>query len=75
MPGLIVYGYGPFFQINMVGPAEHEMLKVDTLAFRRTTNRIKTGTMSLHYYRHPAFRQTATTLDVSHMRAYLLAPP
>ncbi|MEO6888672.1 MAG: LLM class F420-dependent oxidoreductase [Ktedonobacteraceae bacterium] len=64
-----------FFQIRMVGPAEHEMLEGwSALAFAAGhTNRIKLGTMVTGVtYRYPALLvKTATTLDVlSHGRAY-----
>jgi len=65
-----------FFQIGMVGPAEHEMLEgYSALAFAAgRTNRIKLGTMVTGVtYRYPGILiKTATTLDVlSHGRAYL----
>ncbi len=65
-----------FFQINMVGPAENEMLEGwSALAFvAGRTNHIKLGTMVTGVtYRHPGLLvKTATTLDVlSHGRAYL----
>ena len=65
-----------FFQIPMVGPAEHEMLDGwSALAFvAGITNHIKLGTMVTGVtYRHPGLLvKTATTLDVlSHGRAYL----
>ncbi len=65
-----------FFQIRMVGPAEHEMLEGwSALAFAAgRTNRIKLGTMVTGVtYRYPSILvKTATTLDVlSHGRAYL----
>jgi F420-dependent oxidoreductase-like protein len=65
-----------FFQINMVGPAENEMLEGwSALAFAAGhTNHIKLGTMVTGVtYRHPGILiKTATTLDVlSHGRAYL----
>jgi F420-dependent oxidoreductase-like protein len=65
-----------FFQIGMVGPAEHEMLEGYTaLAFAAgQTNHIKLGTMVTGVtYRHPGILvKTVTTLDVlSHGRAYL----
>jgi F420-dependent oxidoreductase-like protein len=64
-----------FFQISVVGPAEHEMLEGwSALAFAAGhTNRIKLGTMVTGItYRHPGLLvKTATTLDVlSHGRAY-----
>lgn len=64
-----------FFQIAMVGPAEHEMLEGwSALAFAAgRTNHIKLGTMVTGVtYRHPGLLvKTATTLDVlSHGRAY-----
>ncbi len=64
-----------FFQIQMVGPAESEMLEGwSALAFAAgRTNRIKLGTMVTGItYRHPGILvKTATTLDVlSHGRAY-----
>jgi len=64
-----------FFQIQMVGPAENEMLEGwSALAFAAgRTNRIKLGTMVTGItYRHPGILvKTATTLDVlSHGRAY-----
>ncbi len=64
-----------FFQIGVVGPAEHEMLEGwSALAFAAgRTNRIKLGTMVTGVtYRYPAILvKTATTLDVlSHGRAY-----
>ncbi len=64
-----------FFQIPVVGPAEHEMLEGwSALAFAAgRTNRIKLGTMVTGItYRHPGLLvKTATTLDVlSHGRAY-----
>lgn len=65
-----------FFQIQMVGPAENEMLEGYTaLAFAAgRTNRIKLGTMVTGVtYRHPGILiKTVTTLDVlSTGRAYL----
>jgi probable F420-dependent oxidoreductase, Rv1855c family len=65
-----------FFQIQMVGPAEQEMLEGwSALAFAAgRTNRIKLGTMVTGVtYRYPGLLvKTATTLDVlSHGRAYL----
>ncbi len=65
-----------FFQISMVGPAEHEMLEgYSALAFAAgRTNHIKLGTMVTGVtYRYPALLvKTVTTLDVlSHGRAYL----
>jgi F420-dependent oxidoreductase-like protein len=65
-----------FFQIPVVGPAEHEMLEGwSALAFvAGRTNHIKLGTMVTGVtYRHPGILiKTATTLDVlSHGRAYL----
>jgi len=65
-----------FFQIQYVGPPEHEMLEGwSALAFAAGhTNRIKLGTMVTGVtYRHPGLLvKTATTLDVlSHGRAYL----
>jgi F420-dependent oxidoreductase-like protein len=65
-----------FFQIQMVGPAEHEMLEgYSALAFAAgRTNRIKLGTMVTGVtYRYPGLLvKTVTTLDVlSHGRAYL----
>jgi F420-dependent oxidoreductase-like protein len=64
-----------FFQITMVGPAEHEMLEgYSALAFAAAkTNRIKLGTLVTGVtYRYPALLvKTVTTLDVlSHGRAY-----
>jgi len=64
-----------FFQIQVVGPAEREMLEGwSALAFAAGhTNRIKLGTMVTGItYRHPGLLvKTATTLDVlSHGRAY-----
>ncbi len=64
-----------FFQIQMVGPAENEMLEGwSALAFAAGhTNHIKLGTMVTGItYRHPGLLvKTATTLDVlSHGRAY-----
>jgi F420-dependent oxidoreductase-like protein len=64
-----------FFQIQMVGPAENEMLEGwSALAFAAgQTNHIKLGTMVTGVtYRHPGLLiKTATTLDVlSHGRAY-----
>jgi F420-dependent oxidoreductase-like protein len=64
-----------FFQIMMVGPAEHEMLEgYSALAFAAgRTNQIKLGTMVTGItYRYPALLvKTVTTLDVlSHGRAY-----
>lgn len=64
-----------FFQIQMVGPAEHEMLEgYSALAFAAgQTNRIKLGTMVTGVtYRYPGLLvKTVTTLDVlSHGRAY-----
>jgi F420-dependent oxidoreductase-like protein len=64
-----------FFQIQIVGPAENEMLESwSALAFAAgRTNRIKLGTMVTGItYRHPGILvKTATTLDVlSHGRAY-----
>ncbi|HEX7735539.1 MAG TPA: LLM class F420-dependent oxidoreductase [Ktedonobacteraceae bacterium] len=64
-----------FFQIQMVGPAEHEMLEgYSALAFAAgRTNRIKLGTMVTGVtYRYPGLLvKTVTTLDVlSHGRAY-----
>jgi F420-dependent oxidoreductase-like protein len=64
-----------FFQIQMVGPAENEMLEGwSALAFAAgRTNRIKLGTMVTGVtYRYPGLLvKTATTLDVlSHGRAY-----
>ena len=64
-----------FFQIQMVGPAENEMLEGwSALAFAAGhTNRIKLGTMVTGVtYRYPGLLvKTATTLDVlSHGRAY-----
>lgn len=64
-----------FFQISVVGPAEHEMLEGwSALAFAAgQTNRIKLGTMVTGVtYRYPALLvKTATTLDVlSQGRAY-----
>jgi F420-dependent oxidoreductase-like protein len=65
-----------FFQISVVGPAEHEMLEgYSALAFAAgRTNRIKLGTMVTGVtYRYPGVLvKTVTTLDVlSHGRAYL----
>ncbi len=65
-----------FFQIGMVGPAEHEMLEGwSALAFAAgRTNRIRLGTMVTGVtYRHPGILvKTVTTLDVlSAGRAYL----
>lgn len=65
-----------FFQIQMVGPAENEMLEGwSALAFAAGhTNHIKLGTMVTGVtYRYPGLLvKTATTLDVlSHGRAYL----
>ena len=65
-----------FFQIPVVGPAEHEMLEGwSALAFAAgRTNHIKLGTMVTGVtYRYPGILvKTATTLDVlSHGRAYL----
>ena len=65
-----------FFQIQMVGPAEREMLEGwSALAFAAgRTNHIKLGTMVTGVtYRYPGLLiKTATTLDVlSHGRAYL----
>jgi F420-dependent oxidoreductase-like protein len=65
-----------FFQIQMVGPTEMEMLEGwSALAFAAgITNRIKLGTLVTGVtYRHPGVLvKTATTLDVlSHGRAYL----
>jgi F420-dependent oxidoreductase-like protein len=64
-----------FFQIRVVGPAEHEMLEGwSALAFAAgRTNRIRLGTMVTGVtYRHPGLLvKTATTLDVlSHGRSY-----
>jgi len=64
-----------FFQISIVGPAEHEMLEgYSALAFAAgRTNRIKLGTMVTGVtYRYPGLLvKTVTTLDVlSHGRAY-----
>ncbi len=64
-----------FFQIPMVGPAEHEMLEGwSALAFAAgRTNHIKLGTMVTGVtYRHPGLLvKTATTLDIlSQGRAY-----
>jgi F420-dependent oxidoreductase-like protein len=64
-----------FFQIHMVGPAEHEMLEgYSALAFAAgRTNHIKLGTMVTGVtYRYPALLvKTVTTLDVlSQGRAY-----
>ncbi len=64
-----------FFQIQMVGPAENEMLEGwSALAFAAgRTNHIKLGTMVTGVtYRQPGLLvKTATTLDVlSHGRAY-----
>jgi len=64
-----------FFQISMVGPAEHEMLEGwSALAYvAGRTNHIKLGTMVTGItYRYPGILiKTATTLDVlSHGRAY-----
>jgi F420-dependent oxidoreductase-like protein len=65
-----------FFQIEMVGPAEHEMLEgYSALAFAAAvTERIRLGTMVTGVtYRHPGILgKTVTTLDVlSGGRAYL----
>jgi F420-dependent oxidoreductase-like protein len=65
-----------FFQIEMVGPPEHEMLEgYSALAFAAgVTDRIKLGTMVTGVtYRHPGLLvKTVTTLDVlSGGRAYL----
>ncbi len=65
-----------FFQIEMVGPPEHEMLEgYSALAFAAgVTDRIKLGTMVTGVtYRHPGVLvKTVTTLDVlSGGRAYL----
>ena len=65
-----------FFQIQVMGPAEHEMLEgYSALAFAAgRTNRIKLGTMVTGVtYRYPGLLvKTVTTLDVlSHGRAYL----
>jgi F420-dependent oxidoreductase-like protein len=65
-----------FFQIQMVGPPEHEMLEGwSALAFAAgRTSRIRLGTMVTGVtYRHPGILiKTATTLDVlSGGRAYL----
>jgi F420-dependent oxidoreductase-like protein len=65
-----------FFQISVIGPAEHEMLEgYSALAFAAgRTNRIKLGTMVTGVtYRYPGVLvKTVTTLDVlSHGRAYL----
>lgn len=65
-----------FFQIQNLGPAEHEMLEGwSALAFAAgVTNRIRLGTMVTGVtYRYPGIlAKTATTLDVlSHGRAYL----
>ena len=64
-----------FFQIGIIGPAEHEMLEGwSALAFAAgQTNHIKLGTLVTGVtYRHPGLLvKTATTLDVlSHGRAY-----
>ncbi|RAQ97255.1 LLM class F420-dependent oxidoreductase [Thermogemmatispora tikiterensis] len=64
-----------FFQIPVVGPAEHEMLEGwSALAFAAgRTNRIRLGTLVTGVtYRHPGLLvKTATTLDVlSHGRSY-----
>jgi F420-dependent oxidoreductase-like protein len=64
-----------FFQLPMLGPAEHEMLEgYSTLAFAAGhTNRIKLGTLVTGVtYRYPGLLvKTVTTLDVlSHGRAY-----
>ncbi|CAN5366099.1 LLM class F420-dependent oxidoreductase [soil metagenome] len=64
-----------FFQIEMVGPPEHEMLEgYSALAFAAgVTDRIKLGTMVTGVtYRHPGLLvKTVTTLDVlSGGRAY-----
>lgn len=64
-----------FFQIQVMGPAEHEMLEgYSTLAFAAgRTNRIKLGTMVTGVtYRYPGVLvKTVTTLDVlSRGRAY-----
>ncbi|HKG49780.1 MAG TPA: LLM class F420-dependent oxidoreductase [Actinomycetales bacterium] len=65
-----------FFQIQMVGPPEHEMLEgYTTLAFAAAvTERVQLGTMVTGVtYRHPGILgKTVTTLDVlSGGRAYL----
>jgi F420-dependent oxidoreductase-like protein len=65
-----------FFQIEMVGPPEHEMLEgYSALAFAAAvTERIRLGTMVTGVtYRHPGILgKTVTTLDVlSGGRAYL----
>jgi F420-dependent oxidoreductase-like protein len=65
-----------FFQIEMVGPPEHEMLEgYSALAFAAAiTERIQLGTMVTGVtYRHPGILgKTVTTLDVlSGGRAYL----
>jgi F420-dependent oxidoreductase-like protein len=65
-----------FFQIEMVGPAEHEMLEgYSALAFAAAvTERVQLGTMVTGVtYRHPGILgKTVTTLDVlSGGRAYL----
>ncbi|WP_052890698.1 LLM class F420-dependent oxidoreductase [Thermogemmatispora carboxidivorans] len=64
-----------FFQIPVMGPAEHEMLEGwSALAFAAgRTNRIRLGTLVTGVtYRHPGLLvKTATTLDVlSHGRSY-----
>src|SRR5579875_1018902 len=64
-----------FFQIPVVGPAEHEMLEGwSALAFAAgRTHRIRLGTLVTGVtYRHPGLLvKTATTLDVlSHGRSY-----
>jgi len=65
-----------FFQIEMVGPPEHEMLEgYSALAFAAgVTERVQLGTMVTGVtYRHPGIlAKTVTTLDVlSGGRAYL----
>ena len=65
-----------FFQIEMVGPPEHEMLEgYSALAFAAAvTERVRLGTMVTGVtYRHPGIlAKTVTTLDVlSGGRAYL----
>ncbi len=64
-----------FFQISIVGPADHEMLEgYSALSFAAAlTNHIKLGTMVTGVtYRYPGLLvKTVTTLDVlSHGRAY-----
>ena len=64
-----------FFQISMVGPAEHDMLEgYNTLGFLAAlTKKVKLGTMATGViYRYPGILvKTVTTLDVlSGGRAY-----